>query len=78
MTSPELPTVIPGMIWDGVTEYQNVAPPGISYYRNGPWLCRMYGDGTRRFSESIGTGRPGSSCGSMASRAGMGSHRHRH
>ena len=24
MTSPELPFVIPGMIWDGVTEYQNV------------------------------------------------------
>ena len=55
--SPEpdaLPFVSPGMIWDGVTEYQNVVPPGAP----GFWLIRMYGDGTRRFSQSAGTHLP--------------------
>ena len=55
--SPEpdaLPFVSPGMIWDGVTEYQNVVPPGAT----GFWLLRMYGDGTRRFSQSAGTHLP--------------------
>ena len=43
-----LPTVPAGLIWDGVTEYQDT-PPEIA-----TWLCRMYGDGTRRFTESEG------------------------
>ena len=54
MTSPELPLVTDGMIWDGVTEYQNVRPPGVSAI----FLLRMYGDGTRRFNETLGTGQP--------------------
>ena len=56
MTSPELPFVYGGMIWDGVTEYQNVLPP--EQMGRSLWLCRMYGDGTRRFSESAGTDTP--------------------
>ena len=58
MTSPKtdpLPFVQNGMIWDGVTEYQGLAPPG----QGTVWFLRMYGDGTRRFSESVGTGAPG-------------------
>ena len=43
-----LPLIPAGLVWDGVTEYQNPPPiAGVSTY-----LCRMYGDGTRRFSES--------------------------
>ena len=48
MTSPELPIPLAGMIWDGVTEYQNEAPSGTTF----TWLCRMYADGTRRFSDA--------------------------
>ena len=44
-----LPLVPGGLIWDGVTEYQNVYAGGSHSVW---WLCRMYGDGTRRFSES--------------------------
>ena len=53
MVSPktDLPFVTDGMIWDGVTEYSDVRPPdalhGVVY------LLRMYGDSTRRFSESF-------------------------
>ena len=57
MTSPKtdhLPFVVPGMIWDGVTEYQDITPPG----QGSIFLLRMYGDGTRRFSEFLGTGTP--------------------
>ena len=57
MTSPKtdhLPLVVAGMIWDGVTEYQDVSPPGLLDV----YLLRMYGDGTRRFSEFEATGRP--------------------
>ena len=49
-----LPFISGGMIWDGVTEYQNTRPPEMP----GSWLLRMYGDGTRRFSEREGTGNP--------------------
>ena len=57
MKSPKtdhLPFVEAGIIWDGVTEYQNVRPPGVGAV----FLLRMYGDGTRRFSEFEGTGNP--------------------
>ena len=43
------------MIWDGVTEYSNVQPPGTL----GPWFLRMHGDGTRRFFEQLVAGSPG-------------------
>ena len=46
MTSPELPYVEAGMIWDGVTEYQDVMPPDASDL----YLVRMFGDSSRRFS----------------------------
>ena len=49
-----LPYIVPGMIWDGVTEYHNRLPPDVP----ASYLLRMYGDGTRRFSESTGTGDP--------------------
>ena len=54
MTSPELPIFQSpaGMIWDGVTEYQDVPQQGI----HAAWLCRMYQDGTRRFSDAFVTG----------------------
>ena len=45
--SPTLPLVTAGMIWDGVTEYQNVRPWRILL---GFVVCT--GDGTRRFSDS--------------------------
>ena len=59
MTSPNLapdglPYVEAGMIWDGVTVYHNGRPSGVSTVR----ILRMYGDGTRRFTESVGTSRP--------------------
>ena len=57
MTSPEpgaLPFISGGMIWDGITRYENVKPPGMAIC----YLLRMYEDGTRRFSESFGTGSP--------------------
>ena len=47
------PLITAGLIWDGVTEYQNVSP--LPLLRRA-WLCRMYGDGTRRFSESQSAG----------------------
>ena len=49
-----LPYVVAGMIWDGATEYHNGLPPDVSAC----WVLRMYGDGTRRFSASVGTVRP--------------------
>ena len=49
-----LPYVESGMIWDGVTEYNDDRPPGVSVI----YLLRMYGDGTRRFSEFTGTSDP--------------------
>ena len=49
-----LPYVDGGMIWDGATEYHDRPPPGVSTI----FLLRMYGDGTRRFSEFKGTGEP--------------------
>ena len=55
MTSqPSLPYVTNGMIWDGVTEYVDDKPPGVVRLI----LLRMYGDGTRRFSEFVVTGSP--------------------
>ena len=66
MTSPKsdhLPFVYGGMIWDGVTEYQDATSDGRSL-----WLCRMYGDRTRRFSESTGSGSPMSLMRSLVSR----------
>ena len=49
-----LPYVEAGMIWDGVIEYHNGLSPGASII----YLLRMYGDGTRRFSEFFGSDRP--------------------
>ena len=49
-----LPFVSPGIIWDGVTEYQDHGPPG----HQGVYLLHMYGDGTRRFSDWVGHGSP--------------------
>ena len=49
-----LPYVVPGMIFDGVTEYHDRNPPGVA----STWLLRMYGDGTRRFSDSQGASFP--------------------
>ena len=57
MASPKtdhLPFIPAGIIWDGVTEYQDVLPPGVSAI----FLLRMYGDKTRRFSESLGVTQP--------------------
>ena len=59
MTSPNLgsdgfPIVIPGMIWDGVTEYSADDPPGITDLR----ACRMDGDGTRHYYETSGLNNP--------------------
>ena len=42
------------MIWDGVTEYQDISPTGIGTI----YFLRMYGDGTRRFSESFAATDP--------------------
>ena len=48
MTSqPSLPLIQTGMIWDGVTEYQNLRPPGETY----SYLLRMVEDGSRRFTD---------------------------
>ena len=65
-----LPYVEAGMIWDGVTEYHDGKPPGVVPL----YILRMYGDGTRRFSESLGCG---SSDGPVApeDRSGMGANR---
>ena len=49
-----LPYVEAGMVWDGVTEYHDGRPPGVS----GIYLLRMYGDGSRRFSEFLGVSAP--------------------
>ena len=55
MTSqPSLPYVEAGMIWDGVTEYVDFYPPGISTI----FLLRMVGDGSRRFTGTLGTAQP--------------------
>ena len=55
MMSPlELPLVPNGLVWDGVTEYQDVLPEGVTHV----YMLRMYGDGTRRFSDPIATSSP--------------------
>ena len=55
MTSPTNPPYIPaGIIWDGVTEYNNRPPPPFTTI----WLLRMVGDGTRRFTDEVGTSEP--------------------
>ena len=56
MKSPKTdpPIVTNGMIWDGVTEHSNVRPTDVLTV----FLLRMYGDGTRRFSESYGATQP--------------------
>ena len=47
MTSPELPYIEGGTIWDGVTQYH--LQPFLLGKLLGGWICRMYMDGTRRF-----------------------------
>ena len=55
MTSQtDLPLVPAGIIWDGVTQYQNVVPLGVRPV----WLLRMVGDGTRQFTEFRATETP--------------------
>ena len=49
-----LPYVEAGMIWDGIAEYHDGPSPGTT----GAYLLRMYGDGTRRFTEFEGTSSP--------------------
>ena len=55
MTSPtSLPLIQDGMIWDGITEYQNIRPQGeFSVY-----LLRMVEDGSRRWTERYATTNP--------------------
>ena len=54
MTSPNLPFVPSGLIWDGITEYQNSRPEGIVAI----WLLRMSDDSSRRYTEYYGTTSP--------------------
>ena len=54
MTSPNLPFVHSGLIWDGITEYQNSRPEGIVNI----WLLRMLDDSSRRYTEYYGTTSP--------------------
>ena len=54
MTSPNLPFAPSGLIWDGVTEYQNVRPEGLVVY----YILRMVGDGSRRYTDYVGTSNP--------------------
>ena len=54
MTSPSLPEVTSGLIWDGVTQYQNSRPTGTT----GVWILRMVGDGSRRYTEYQGVSHP--------------------
>ena len=49
MTSHDLPFIPAGIIWDGVTEYNAGRAPEWTAL---PFACRMYMDGTRRFSEA--------------------------
>ena len=68
MSSPEPPVLdyIPGgTIWDGVTEYLDSMPEGVILY-----ACRMYQDGTRRFSETFGMVQPMEDMGNLISRNG--------
>ena len=51
-----LPHVYPGLIWDGVTEYASVRK--FTGATDDTGLLRMYGDGTRRFSEQNPNGNP--------------------
>ena len=46
LKTDHLPHVVSGMIWDGVTEYQNVLPPGVVTV----YLLRMYGDCTHAYA----------------------------
>ena len=51
MTSPNLPFVPSGLIWDGVTEYYN--DQGLKALVAS--ICyRMVGDGSRRYTEYQG------------------------
>ena len=54
MTSPNLPFVHSGLIWDGVTEYQNSTPADVGTI----WMIRMAGDGSRRYTEYLATTNP--------------------
>ena len=55
MTSqPSLPFLSTGLIWDGVTEYQDILPPGEVNL----WLLRMIGDGSRQFTDYFGASNP--------------------
>ena len=57
MPSHDLPFVTFGMVWDGVTEYQNARPPSLGP-TEGLWLVRLTGDGSRRIIGSQGIGLP--------------------
>ena len=57
MTSPNigadgLPIIVFGMIWDGVTQYSSDQPVG------GGRLCRLVGDGSRRYTETANLNQP--------------------
>ena len=54
MTSPNLPFVPNGLIWDGVTEYMDDPPEDVPAV----WILRMVGDGSRRYTEYQGTTSP--------------------
>ena len=55
MTSQtDLPLIPWGIIWDGVTEYQDIVPPPFTSVV----LLRMVDDGTRRFTEFLPTPHP--------------------
>ena len=55
MPSPEeLPYIEGGTIWDGETQYNVWTRPD----HGTAWACRMYMDGTRRFSDVRSTNRP--------------------
>ena len=59
MTSPNLgsdgfPIVPGGLIWDGTTQYSDDQPEGITTF-----VCRLVGDGSRRYTETGGANQPG-------------------
>ena len=53
-TTPELPYITSGIIWDGVTEYNRETPPGFPAGR----MLRLFRDGTRQFTENWGLYTP--------------------
>ena len=58
MTSqPSLPLIPAGLIWDGVTEYQDILPPEADPLI-GVYLLRMVGDGSRRWTEHYASNAP--------------------